>query len=157
MPTTRHGRSAPEAIPSGGREQRYSEDLAWTITGAAAIVACADGYTHPAERRSFLAYLRRCGCLTPQASDEGQMFEQHLHGLATTPAATCSALVDRLAHISHTPWAWVALRAAEQVAGADGVVHDSEREAISTIRAALELPAGVPERYPALVALTRLR
>src|SRR4051812_19775350 len=135
MPTTRHGRSAPEAIPSGGREQRYSEDLAWTITGAAAIVACADGYAHPAERRSFLAYLRRCGCLTPQASVEGQMFEQHLHGLATTPAATCSALVDRLARISHTPWAWIALRAAEQVAGADGVVHNSEREAIGTIRA----------------------
>src|SRR3954462_13838293 len=79
MPTTRHGRSAPEAIPSGGQEQRYSEDLAWTITGAAAIVACADGYAHPAERRSFLAYLRRCGCLTVNRHSNGA-----LHGFWCT-------------------------------------------------------------------------
>jgi tellurite resistance protein len=131
--------------------------LVWTITGAAALVACADGDVHPAERHSFLAYLRRCGHLTPQACVEGQMFGQHLDSLATAPAAACSALVDHLARFSSTPWAWVILRAAEQVAGADGVVHSSEREAISTIRAALELPAGVPERYPALVAQARLR
>jgi tellurite resistance protein len=85
------------------------------------------------------------------------MFEQHLHALAINPARTCSTLVDHLARFSSTPWAWVILRAAEQVAGADGVVRRSEREAIRTIRAALELPAGVPERYPALVAQFRLR
>jgi tellurite resistance protein len=125
--------------------------LLWAVNAAAAIVARADGRVDPAERRQLSAYLRRCeieGLKSPLAHG---LFDKCLRELERDPAGERGVLARVLAGFVGTPWAWVILRAAEQVATADGGVHEAEARMLESIRTALDLPPGVPERYAARV------
>jgi tellurite resistance protein len=135
--------------PDGRRLPRYPWSLLWAVNIAAAVVARADGHVHPAERLGLQLYLESCqaeGLISPLAQG---LFDKCVRELAAGSARCRILLAGALAGFERTPWAWVILRAAEHVAAADGVVHEAEARAITQIRTALNLPSGVPERYPA--------
>lgn len=133
------------------RHQENPWNLLRGLMSTAAAVALADGTVHPAERLGLSHYLRRAGIPGLQPRRAHALFDICLHELQQGAARERPGLAVILAGFRDTPWAWVILRAAEHVAGADGAVHPSEARVIETIRAVLHLPCGVPERYPACV------
>jgi len=133
------------------RRQENPWNLLRGLTSTAAVVALADGTVHPAERQGLGHYLRHAGIPGLQTGRSHALFDTCLRELEQRPARERQGLAGVLAGFRDTPWAWVILRAAEHVAGADGAVHPSEARVIETIRAVLHLPRGVPERYPACV------
>ena len=148
-------------LPSSQRAVDAATDVRWreqpvppllqAIATAAAVVARADGRVDPAERRRLGAYLRGCRARGLNVLLARRLFDESVRELEREPAREQRTLVRVLAGFEGTPWAWVILRTAEHVAAADGAVRDSEARAIDAIRAALSLPSGVPERYPACV------
>ncbi|MGA9868889.1 MAG: tellurite resistance TerB family protein [Acetobacteraceae bacterium] len=133
------------------RHQGNPWSLLRGLTSTAAVVALADGTVHPAERLGLGHYLRQARIPGLQKASTHALFDTCLRELEQGPAGGRPGLADVLGGFRDTPWAWVVLRAAEHVAGADGAVHPSEARVIETIRAILHLPRGVPERYPACV------
>ncbi len=142
----------PADQASTGQDRQHSPwNLLWAVNTAAASVARADGRIHPAERRQLSSYLRRFelqGLNSPLARG---LFDKCVRELERDPASERRVLARVLAGFDQTPWAWIILRAAEHVAGADGAVHHAEMRAINTIRIVLNLPPGVPEHYAACV------
>lgn len=126
-------------------------NLLRALTSTAAVVARADGTVLPAERLGVGHYLRRAGIPGLQPGRTRALFDARVRELEQGPARERHGLAVVLAGFRDTPWAWIILRAAEHVAGADGAFHPSEARVIETIRAVLHLPRGVPERYPACV------
>ncbi len=131
--------------------QPYPWNLLWAVNTAAAVVARADGRVHPAERLTLNSYLKRSEIKGLESPLAHGLFEKCLRELERDPASERSVIAGVLAGFDGTPWTWIILRAAEQVAAADGAVHQTEARAIDTIRTVLNLPPGVPERHAACV------
>lgn len=133
------------------RRREHARNLLPALARVAAVVARADGSVAPAERLGLGRYLRDAVIPDLQPGTARALFDTCIRELEREPAAAPQRLAASLSGFRDTPWAWIILRAAERVAGADGALHPSEARAIETIRAALDLPLGVPERYPACV------
>jgi tellurite resistance protein len=140
------------AASDGSWREQPAPALLHAITTAAAVVARADGRVDPVERRKLGAYLRGCPARGLDAPLARGLFDECVRELERDPASERSALARALAGFAGTPWAWIILRTAEYVAGADGAVQDAEARVIDIIRTALDLPRGVPERYSACVS-----
>jgi tellurite resistance protein len=126
-----------------------SWSLLWAVSTAAAVVARADGRVDDAERQRLASYLDRSEIGGVQSPFARRLFDKCVRELDGDPPSEPRALSSALAGFDATPWAWVILRAAEHVAGADGDVCAAETRAIEAIRTRLDLPPGVPERRPA--------
>ena len=129
----------------------YSWNLLWAVHTAAAVIARADGGVHLTERLALESYLRRCEVEDLKSPLARGLFDKCLRELEHHSGSERYMLSRVLAGFGGTPWAWIILRAAEHVAAADGAVHRAEIQTIETIRTLLDLPPGVPERYPACV------
>jgi tellurite resistance protein len=121
------------------------------VIAAGALTAWADGRIQPAERLEMLVYMRRSGLPALRRRTVLDIFDRRVHALERDPVRGVSATRSLLQVFSGSPWAWIVLRAAEHVAAADAQVQEAEMAAVRSVRAALGLPAGIPERFPACV------
>lgn len=127
------------------------DSLVEAVVAAGALVARADGRVHPVERLEMLVYMRRSGLPSPRRLDVLEVFDRLVQEIEHDRPHGVRAVENRLRSIAGSPWAWIALRAAEHVAAADTRIEEVELAAICSVRETLGLPAGVPERFPACV------
>jgi len=122
------------------RGERHPDGFVDAMIAAGALVAWADGSVHPVERLAILVYIRRSGLFLLRRRDVLEIFDQRVRELQHDSTSAMQATFGLLGDFSGTRLAWIVLRAAEHVAGADSRMQDSELMAIRSVGAALGLP-----------------
>jgi tellurite resistance protein len=122
-------------IPAAHPGDREDELLDAVIT-AAALVARADGWIEPAERRQLLDFLNGKGLLTAATRDEIlDLFDCRIRQFEEGAGAALA--VDSIGRLVGRPSAQLVIDAGEQIAAADGHLHGRELHMLQLIRAAL--------------------
>jgi tellurite resistance protein len=140
---------AAPTLVSGDSNADGGAHFVQCMATAAATVACADGRLHPAERSELVGYARRF--LSRGAArrwDVLAMFDEKMRRLQRDSRQRAQFLQE-LHVLAGTPRAWMALRAAELVAAADGDVGEAEIAALTSIRRSLGISSGIRERFAA--------
>ena len=139
----------PAELMCGYLESRKGEMLDAVVT-VAALVARADGWVDPLERRRLIDYLDRNGLLSLTRAEVLQLFEHRIREVRAPGGAL--AATHRLARCAGRSLARHILDAAHDVAAADHRLDPRENRVLELVRIALRAHA-----LPAVVDLEATR
>ncbi|GGF37901.1 hypothetical protein GCM10011611_50370 [Aliidongia dinghuensis] len=130
-----HRDRSPSDLSRAHQDYREEELLDALVT-AAALVARADGWVEPAERRQFLDFLKQHGLLAAFAEAEVMdIFEGRLRQLGE-PMGVAAAVASLEALAGRAP-ARLVRELAELIAVSDDHLHHRELQILRLIRVAL--------------------
>jgi tellurite resistance protein len=140
----------PNRLPGQPRSDRNDLDVVHhcsaetivAIVTAASLVACADGRATSEERRALLRFLREQGILarSGRRSTVGT-FDQTVEAAADFELDHMNEALSALSILADKPSAVLALKAAQCVAMADGVLWPQEAAMIAVLSDRLRLRA----------------
>ncbi len=140
----------PNRLPAQPRSERsdpdvvhhYGDDTITAIVTAASLVACADGRATSEERRALLRFLREQGILARSGRRKTVgTFDRTVEAAADFELEHMNDALSAMSVLADRPGAVLALRAAQSVAMADGVLWPQEAAMIAVLSDRLRLRA----------------